>query len=101
MKMKESIPSKKELLTKRRKQGNICGNPNCRCKDKKNPVLHGPYYYLSNRYKDKMQTLFLNDKKMKYAEKGIKNYNELFDAIYELCYINFLLVRYYYKDKLI
>ena len=29
-----------------RKQGNICGTPGCKCKNKKNPVLHGPYNYL-------------------------------------------------------
>lgn len=48
-----------------------------------------------------MQTLFLNDTKMKYAEAGIKNYDDLFHTVYELCYINFQLIRYYYKEKLL
>ena len=28
-------------------QYNVCGTPGCRCKDKKNPQKHGPYYQLS------------------------------------------------------
>jgi hypothetical protein len=28
-------------------QYNVCGKPNCRCKDPRKPQKHGPYYQLS------------------------------------------------------
>ncbi len=33
------------------KQYNVCGQANCRCKDKKNPRRHGPYHQLSYAWK--------------------------------------------------
>ena len=82
-----------------RRQGNICGRPNCSCKRAKDPRLHGPYDYLSHRYKDKSQTVFLNKKKLVLAKKGIDNYNKLIELVYRLAEINFRLLRYHY-DKL-
>ena len=35
------------------RNGNVCGNPTCRCKDKDNPQKHGPYYQLSYRFNKK------------------------------------------------
>ena len=35
-----------------------CGNPNCRCRAEKNPVLHGPYRYLSHRYQNRTQPIY-------------------------------------------
>jgi len=29
------------------RQYNVCGKPNCRCKDPQNPQRHGPCYQLS------------------------------------------------------
>jgi len=75
---------------------NVCGNPNCRCKDPKKPVRHGPYHYLSHRYKNKAQTIFLTEKKLHYARAWIDNYRELIQTIYELSQINFQLLRYHY-----
>ena len=82
-----------------RRHGNICGNPKCRCKDPKNPVLHGPYHYLSHRYQDKTQTIFLNEVKLKHARQWIGNYRRLIKTIYRLSEVNFRLLRYHY-DKL-
>ena len=82
-----------------RRQGNICGRPNCSCKRLKDPKLHGPYNYLSHRYKDKSQTVFLNKKKFGLAKKGICDYNKLIAIVYKLSEINFRLLRYHY-DKL-
>ena len=42
------------------KQWNVCGNPNCRCKDKDNPKKHGPYYQLSFTIGGKSSSMFLN-----------------------------------------
>ncbi|MFZ2253218.1 MAG: DUF6788 family protein [Minisyncoccia bacterium] len=82
-----------------RRHGNICGRPNCSCKRLNDPKLHGPYDYLSHRYKDKTQTVFLNKKKLYLAQKGISNYKKLIALIYRLSEMNFRLLRYHY-DKL-
>ena len=82
-----------------RTHGNRCGRPKCRCKDPKNPVLHGPYHYLSHRYDDKTQTIFLNEKKLRYAREWIANYKRLIETMYRLSEVNFRLLRYHY-DKL-
>jgi hypothetical protein len=110
-------PSYQKLITKRQKfieqlgkfppvlrgslrlHGNVCGNPACRCKDSKNPVRHGPYHYLSHRYGDKTQSIFLTKKKLDYAREWIDNYKRLINTIYELSQINFQLLRYHH-DKL-
>ncbi len=80
-----------------RLHGNRCGRPKCRCKDPKNPVLHGPYHYLSHRYEDRTQTVFLNEVKLKFASEWIANYKKLIETIYRLSEINFRLLRYHYK----
>lgn len=77
-------------------RGNICGNPNCRCKRKKNPQLHGPYKYLSHRSRKKTNMIFLNKKKEKYAVKGTDEYQKLIELIYKISEINFKILRYHY-----
>lgn len=81
------------------KQGNICGKAGCICKRKKNPVLHGPYNYLSHRSRESMNTIFLNKKKLPLAVEGVREYNEAMELIYTLAEINFRILRYHY-DKL-
>lgn len=81
------------------KQGNICGKAVCICKRKDNPVLHGPYNYLSHRSKKSINTIFLNKTKLPLAQKGVREYNEAIDLIYRLAEINFCVLRYHY-DKL-
>lgn len=80
-----------------RRHGNICGRPNCRCKHPTHPKYHGPYNYLSHRYKDKTQTVFLNKKKFAYAKEGIRGYRRLLGMIYRLSEINFRILRYHYN----
>jgi len=80
-----------------RKHGNKCGNPNCRCKDPEHPVLHGPYHYLSHRYGDKTQTLFLNETKLRCATEWIANYKHLIKTVYRLSEVNFRILRYHYE----
>jgi len=82
-----------------RRHGNICGRPNCICKHPTNPRLHGPYNYLSHRYRNKTQTVFLNKKKFAYATEGIRDYKRLLAMIYRLSEVNFRILRYHY-DKL-
>ena len=78
------------------KRGNICGKTGCRCKRKKNPILHGPYQYLSHRSTKATNMIFLNKKKLYYAVRGIKEYDTAISIIYRIAEINFKLLRYYY-----
>jgi hypothetical protein len=81
------------------RQGNICGTPGCICKRKTNPLLHGPYNYLSHRSRKKINMIFLTEKKLPLAKVGIKEYNKIIDLIYRIAEINFRILRYHY-DKL-
>lgn len=81
------------------RRGNICGKVVCICKRKNNPVLHGPYNYLSHRSRKSINMIFLNKKKLSLAEDGVREYNEIIELIYRLAEINFRLLRYHY-DKL-
>jgi len=80
-----------------RRHGNICGRPDCSCKHPTYPKLHGPYNYLSHRYRDKTQTVFLNKKKFIYAKEGIHSYRKLLNMIYRLSEVNFRILRYHYN----
>ncbi len=78
--------------------GNICGTPGCRCKRKDNPILHGPYNYLSHRSRKSINMIFLNKLKFLYASKGIKEYAKLIDTVYRISEINFKILRYHYTE---
>lgn len=79
------------------KHGNICGKTACICKRKNNPLLHGPYNYLSHRSRKGINTIFLNKKKLMLAEEGIRQYDEAIELIYRLAEINFCILRYHYN----
>lgn len=80
------------------KHGNICGKAVCVCKRKDNPILHGPYSYLSHRSRGLINTIFLNKTKLPVAKKGIREYNEAIELIYRLAEINFRILRYHYDS---
>ena len=82
-----------------REHGCRCGNPNCRCHDKKKPVLHGPYQYLSHRYQNRTQTILLTKGKLPHARAWVSNYKRLIQMVYDLSEVNFRLLRYHH-DKL-
>lgn len=71
----------------------ICGNPNCACRDKKNPKLHGPYFNLAYRGGDKTGMLHLTPEKVKYAKKMVQQYSEVWRTIREIACINLELLR--------
>lgn len=81
------------------RQGNICGKAVCICKRKTNPIPHGPYNYLSHRSRIGINMVFLTEKKLLLAKKGVREYNEAIELIYRLAETNFSLLRYHY-DKL-
>jgi hypothetical protein len=57
-------------------QYNVCGNPNCRCKDDP-PQKHGPYYQLSFTRKGKSSTKFVKKHQVTAVKKQLKNYAQL------------------------
>lgn len=80
------------------KRGNICGTPNCRCKRKNNPILHGPYDYLSHRSRSAINMIFLNKQKLFFARKGVSEYGKLIDTAYKISEINFRILRYHHTQ---
>ena len=56
------------------RQYNVCGSPNCRCKDKVNPKKHGPYYQLSYTHKGKSTTEFVKKDEVAAVKRQIRNY---------------------------
>jgi hypothetical protein len=63
------------------KQYNVCGTPNCRCKDKNNPVKHGPYYQLNYTHRGKSKTEFVKKEKLTETKMQIKNFAKMKDLI--------------------
>jgi hypothetical protein len=55
-------------------QYNVCGNPSCRCKDKRNPQKHGPYWQLSYTHKGKSTTEFVKHDDLDAVKTQIANY---------------------------
>ncbi len=55
-------------------QYNVCGNPNCRCKDPENPKKHGPYYQLSYTHNGKHTTEHVKRDVVNDAKQQIKNF---------------------------
>ena len=55
-------------------QYNVCGNPNCRCKDPKNPQKHGPYYQLSYTHRGKSTTEFVKKAELVEVQNQVTNY---------------------------
>ena len=79
------------------RQGNVCGKAVCICKRKHNPILHGPYSYLSHRSRKSNNTIFLTNRKLVVAKKGVREYNEAIELIYRIAEINFEILRYHHE----
>ncbi len=56
------------------KQYNVCGKPNCRCKDPKHPKKHGPYYQLSYTHAGKSTTEFVKKEMLAELREQLKTY---------------------------
>jgi hypothetical protein len=55
-------------------QYNVCGKPNCRCKDPKDPKKHGPYCQLSYTHKGKSTTEFIKKERVAEVRRQIATY---------------------------
>ena len=58
------------------KQYNVCGKPNCRCKDPQHPQRHGPYYQLSWVHRGKSTTQFIRRPLLPQVRAQIATYNK-------------------------
>lgn len=55
-------------------QYNVCGKPNCRCKDPRKPQKHGPYYQLSYTHQGKSTTEFVKREMLQDVQLQLANY---------------------------
>jgi len=72
-------------------QYNVCGNPNCRCKDPDHPRKHGPYYHLKYPWRGRSTTEFVKPQDLAEVENQLATYkrfraltNEWIEASTEL-----------------
>jgi hypothetical protein len=56
------------------RQWNVCGKPDCRCKDLKRPHKHGPYYQLSYTWRGRSRTVFIPQDKVTEVKTQIATY---------------------------
>jgi hypothetical protein len=55
-------------------QYNVCGKPNCRCKDPRKPQRHGPYYQLSYTHLGKSTTEFVKRDMLQEVQQQLANH---------------------------
>ena len=58
------------------RQYNVCGKPDCRCKDPKHPRRHGPYYQLNYVYRGKKTSKFIRREVLKQVRAELANYKK-------------------------
>lgn len=80
-------------------QYNVCGKANCRCKDKKNPKKHGPYYQASFYINGKHSTFFVREENVKAIKDEIKNYKIIKSLIDEWVNLNTLMSNQRFAKK--
>lgn len=62
------------------RQYNVCGNPQCRCKDPVKPKKHGPYHQLGYYSRGKHTTEFIKEEELREVKKLLRNY-KTFDQL--------------------
>ena len=80
-------------------QFNICGTPGCKCKDKENPIKHGPYSNLSYTFKRKSSTKFIRKELLKDFKRYTENYKKLRDYVDLLVELNMELINLRSKKR--
>ena len=74
-------------------QYNVCGSANCKCKDERNPVKHGPYTNLSYTFKGKGGTKFVRKDLVRDFNTFTKNYGNFRKYVDELIQCNIDLIK--------
>jgi hypothetical protein len=75
-----------------RQQFNVCGTPGCKCKDKDNPVKHGPYYNLSFTFRGKNRTRFIREERVLEFKQYVANYATFRGYVDELVGLNMEII---------
>jgi len=57
-------------------QYNVCGSPNCRCKDPVKPKKHGPYYQLSYVHRGKSTSQFIRKESLSATKRQVVEYKK-------------------------
>ena len=57
-------------------QYSVCGKENCRCRDKKNPQKHGPYYKLKYVHQGKQKNQFIRAPFAEEIKKELEQYKK-------------------------
>src|SRR5438094_6015064 len=58
------------------RQYNVCGKPDCRCKDPKQPRRHGPYYQLNYVYRGKKTSQFIRREILRQVRTELVSYKQ-------------------------
>ena len=74
------------------KQYNICGTPGCKCKDKKNPVKHGPYSNLNFTFKGRSRTKFIRKELVRDFKRYTANHKKFRNYVEQFIELNMELI---------
>jgi hypothetical protein len=64
-------------------QYNVCGKPDCRCKDPRHPQKHGPYYQLSFSWRGKSTTRFVRPEQVTEMRQKVASYKRFRELVNE------------------
>jgi hypothetical protein len=62
-------------------QYNVCGKPDCRCKDPRHPQKHGPYYQLSFTWRGKSSTRFVRPGQVAEMRQKVARYKRFRELV--------------------
>lgn len=58
------------------RQYNVCGNPDCKCKDPDHPKRHGPYHQLSFTANGRSSTRFIKENELAEANRRLRRFKQ-------------------------
>ena len=73
-------------------QYNVCGTSGCKCKDKSNPVRHGPYTKLTFTFQGKGRCKFIRKECIDDFMRFTSNYRKFREHIEQLVQYNIELI---------
>lgn len=75
------------------KQWNVCGTPGCHCKDRVNPIKHGPYNQISFTVGGQSSTMFIKKADLPEVGRRLKCYRQFKSLKTELVLAHIALAR--------